>query len=231
MTAFSGFEQEDGLVRIPSRFFTDLLPAITDIHELKVTLYCLWRIQQREGNLLYITDEEILSDAAFVAGLHAGSENAREGLKAALNQAVERGSLLKAEASTGSARSEVYFANTERSRTAIEGLARGLWTLADSAAFPLRTQEERPGIFALYEENIGPLTPLIADNLADLSEEYTDQWVADALMIAVKNNARRLAYIEAILKRWQQDGRGQRPAAEDNYNRFSNGKYGNEIET
>jgi len=36
---------------------------------------------------------------------------------------------------------------------------------------------ERPNIFKLYEENIGPLTPLIADALKDAEKTYPPEWV------------------------------------------------------
>ena len=42
MQGFSGFPAgKQPVVRIPNTFFTELLPAIDDLAELKVTLYCL----------------------------------------------------------------------------------------------------------------------------------------------------------------------------------------------
>ena len=54
-------------------------------------------------------------------------------------------------------------------------------------------------MFKLYEENIGPLTPLIADALKDAEEIYSSEWIADAIELAVKNNKRNWKYCEAIL--------------------------------
>lgn len=76
------------------------------------------------------------------------------------------------------------------------------------------TGDPRPNIFQVYEANMGPLSPLIVDNLKDLVSDYGEDWVHDAIAEAVKNNVRRLAYAIAILKRWKQDGRAApRPAA------------------
>jgi len=36
---------------------------------------------------------------------------------------------------------------------------------------------------------------------------YTDEWIADVIEIAVKNNKRNWKYCEAILKRWKEEGR------------------------
>jgi len=61
----------------------------------------------------------------------------------------------------------------------------------------------------LYEENIGPLTPLIADALKDAEELYYADWIVDAISLAVKNNKRNWKYCEAILKRWKEEGRAE----------------------
>ena len=66
---------------------------------------------------------------------------------------------------------------------------------------------ERPNIFKLYEENIGPLTPLISDTLHDAELAYPAEWIEDAFKIAVQANARSWRYVETILKRWKEKGR------------------------
>jgi len=58
----------------------------------------------------------------------------------------------------------------------------------------------------LYEENIGMLTPAIAESLKDIAEKYPPGWFAEALKEAVKSEHRNLKYIEAILERWQTEG-------------------------
>ena len=67
-------------------------------------------------------------------------------------------------------------------------------------------QQAEGEIFRLYESEIGPITPRIADLLRDASAEYPSEWFAPAIAEAVRNNVRRWAYVEAILKRWQVDG-------------------------
>ena len=70
-------------------------------------------------------------------------------------------------------------------------------------------------MFRLYEENIGPLTPLIADMLKDAEELYQAPWIADAIELAVKNNKRNWKYCEAILKRWKEEGRAEKQDRRD----------------
>jgi DnaD/phage-associated family protein len=62
-------------------------------------------------------------------------------------------------------------------------------------------------IFKLYEENFGRLTPLIKGALIQARLTYPDEWIRDAMIVAVKQNNRRWKYIEGILKNWQMFGK------------------------
>jgi DnaD/phage-associated family protein len=62
-------------------------------------------------------------------------------------------------------------------------------------------------IFQIYESNIGPLTPMIADALEDAEKTYPREWIVEAIALAVQNNKRNWRYCETILKRWQADGK------------------------
>ena len=77
-------------------------------------------------------------------------------------------------------------------------------------------------IFSLYEQNIGQLTPMMAEVLKDAESMYPPGWIGEAIQLSVENNKRAWGYCEAILKRWQANGKdsggrgggkaGQRPA-------------------
>lgn len=68
------------------------------------------------------------------------------------------------------------------------------------------TTTTAPNIFALYEQNIGVLTPLIADALKDAETTYPPDWISGAIAEAVASNKRNWKYVLAILARWQVDG-------------------------
>ena len=70
-------------------------------------------------------------------------------------------------------------------------------------------------VWGRYEENIGPLTPLIADALIDAETTYSPEWVADAIDLAVKHNKRNWKYAEGILKRWKEEGRAEKQSGRD----------------
>ena len=71
------------------------------------------------------------------------------------------------------------------------------------------------GIFRLYEQTIGPLTPILADELREAEKEYPAAWIEDAIRIAVKNNVRRLKYILAVLERMRAEGRYEQEPRDD----------------
>ena len=60
MKGFAGFPE--GPVRMtpmPATFFTDLLPIIDHLGELKLTLYMLWRFSQQEGAHRFLALSEL----------------------------------------------------------------------------------------------------------------------------------------------------------------------------
>ena len=77
----------------------------------------------------------------------------------------------------------------------------------------VKSREEaipRPDIFSMYESNIGVIYPMAAERLKDIAIEYPEDWIAEAFREAVLHNSRNIKYIEAILRRWRDDGRGTR---------------------
>jgi DnaD/phage-associated family protein len=195
--------------RIPNQFFNELLPAIDHVAELKVTLYCFWRLYHKEGDVRYVRRSEIEADKVFMAGLGKRTQEATQALADALERATARGTLLHVSLEGGDGEDDLYFVNTPKSRAAVEGIQRGEWHPADDPHAPFDLSIERPNIFTLYEQNVGPLTPLIAEQLRDIEETYPEQWIHEAITIAVENNKRSLAYVSAILERWRAEGKGR----------------------
>jgi DNA replication protein len=169
-----------------------------------VTLYVLWRIEHMESQFRYICRSEIAEDDAFMTGMSAAE------LDSGLEKAVKRGSLLRVENSEGG----FYFLNSPRGRANAEAMRKGNWR-ASARSSPSTPPPERPNIFKLYEENIGPLTPLIADALKEAEAEYPPEWIEEALDEAVKRNKRNWKYVDAILRGWMERGKNERKDKHD----------------
>ena len=195
---------------VPNLFYSELLPAIDHLGELKLTLYAFWVLTQKEGRFKYLRQSEIAADEIFMQGLDSQNRNAREMLEDALERAVARGTFLKATLTFANDEEALYFLNTPKGRAAIEGIERGDWSPTGIEDHPVELKIERPNIFVLYEQNIGPLTPMIADQLREAEETYPATWIEDAIRIAVENNVRKWRYIEAILDDWDKRGKDER---------------------
>lgn len=209
---FNGFPPgKINTTRIPDLFFSELLPQIDDLAELKVTLYALWLFTRLEGEPRYLRAEHFTSSPEFLEGLGATPAAQQEALQSGLERAVNRGTLLKTAVPEGEGELEIYFFNSPRGNAAVQSVADGSWRPSDGdSPLPILSLE-LPNIFQLYEENVGPLTPLIADTLREAETEYPESWIREAVAIAVQNNVRKWNYIEAILRSWQDGGRDEKP--------------------
>ena len=209
---FNGFPPgKINTTRIPDLFFSELLPQIDDLTELKVTLFALWLFTRLEGEPRYLVEEHFTNSPEFLAGLGATPAAQGEALRAGLERAVNRGTFLKTAVPDGDAELVLYFFNSPRGKAAVQSVADGSWRPSDGDSPLPSLSMEQPNIFQLYEENIGPLTPLIADTLRDAENEYPENWIREAVAIAVQNNVRKWNYIEAILRSWQDGGRDEKP--------------------
>jgi DNA replication protein len=196
MKKFTGFTENETFAQIPDSFFQHLLADIEDLDELKVTLYALWRFEHMESPIRFLRR---LDFSAIVTEPDP-----------ALEKAVRRGSLLQLQEGSGA----LYFLNSPRGRAAAEAFTKGQWKVSQDAvqSYP---PIEHANIFKLYEENIGPLTPMLAEALKDAEKTYATEWVAEALEIAVKNNKRNWKYVEAILHRWKEEGHAKKQDGRD----------------
>lgn len=195
---------------VPSLFFTDLLPHIDHLGELKVTLYCFWRLALKEGNFRYLRRSEMEADETLMAGLAPRKQDGAAALAAALERATARGTLLHVEVESAAGLEDLYFVNSPKGRAAVEAMTRGEWRPTGEDETPVEVLVDRPNAFTLYEQNIGPLTPMIADELRDAEATYPAEWIEEAIGEAVANNARSLRYIIRILENWRTQGKADR---------------------
>ena len=76
-----------------------------------------------------------------------------------------------------------------------------------AAAEPALLNSKNFGEFCrIYEENIGVLTPFIAQELETLCTEFQVSWYKEAVKEACSINKRALKYVAAILDRWGREG-------------------------
>jgi len=234
MQGFSGFPNgRIKTIALPALFFSELLPVIDHLAELRVTLYAFWALHQKEGSIRYLLRQDFLADDLFMESLGKPRRAAEAVLDDALERAVARGTLLRISVESAAGMQGLYFMNTERGRAAVDGITQGEWRPTGDPAEPVSLIVERPNLFVLYEQNVGPLTPMIAEQLRDAEQSYPAAWVEEAIQIAVNNNARKWAYISRILERWKAEGKHDATSGGDSVRdrrRFFEGKYADIIQ-
>jgi DNA replication protein len=216
MFAFEGFcDDQEGAIPLPAQFFSQLLPEINSLEELKLILYIFWLFEHTEGVIRYVRKQDLFADENLLSTLRGDGQDPQASLESALSKAVQRGTLLEATISTVQGQEVLYFLNTPGGQAALKAIEHGEWRYSGDPQHPIDINLHRPNIFRLYEKNIGPLTPMIAETLQEAENTYPLHWIEDAIRIAVENNKRNWRYIEAILQRWQDGGRDEREDRRD----------------
>lgn len=187
---------------VPNVLFSEWLPLTQDVAEVKVALHVFYLLSHKKGSPRFVTLNELSSDAALMQSLQFKTESLKRGLE----QAAARGALLQAEAD-----GEVwYFFNTPESRNALEKMQKGELRLASKVQIIDNTAQETPNIFKLYEQNIGALTPIIADELKEAEQEYPPEIILDAFRSAAENNKRSWRYVNKILLDWTRNNTNEK---------------------
>jgi len=205
----------DPHIPVPRAFFTDILPGVSTIEELHVTLAALRLLHDAGGYAAPVSERSIIRDSDLRTALRTeGSPRDPDNrIAQGLELAVARGSLLRLITSSGRKQVVWYYVNTADNRGAVSMMAQGQLAPPESVWIdetPPRVELDRPNAFRLYEQNIGPLTPLVADQIGRALEEYPADWIEDAMEEAVSYNRRSWRYMARILETWSVQGRGER---------------------
>ena len=203
---FSGFPAKTVYTSIPNAFFSSILPHIKDIAELKVTLYIFWSLYRKKGFPVYVTENELNGDQSLMSSLGT-KKDPETALADGLRSAAKRGTLLNIKINRDDKYDDLYFLNNELGRQAVQQIESGEIDLGEIARIEPASTDERPNIFTLYEQHIGLLTPLIADDLKEAETIYPASWIEEAFKESVSLNKRSWRYISRILERWASQGK------------------------
>jgi DNA replication protein len=192
-------QKKTDFISLPDSFFTQVVPKIQDLAELKIMLYVAYLVLRKQEHPYFVTYKELLSHELLA---RMGEDTLRQ----ALNSAVEHGALL-------------------HSTLDINGITEDVYSLSANILQPSTIN-----IFTLYEQNIGIITPLIAEELKEADKLYPPQWIEEAFKEAVTLNKRSWKYIARILDRWASEGKDsgeyRRDVKKDGPDKYIKGKYG-----
>ncbi|MBG0786655.1 MAG: DnaD domain protein [Anaerolineaceae bacterium] len=199
---FTGFQaSESPAIRLPEAFFTTLLPLLADPAQIQLMLYLFWHLEQDPNRVHYVRMMDLTGDPTLVTMLGGISKIGK-----ALQALVGLGAVLQAELPWMD--ETYYFINAPQGRAAVQAIEAGTWQETGQPRQAVQMTPEKTNIYKLYESNIGPLTPMVADILKADEEEYPPEWIEEAVREAVSRNIRNWKYVQTILKNWQNKGRG-----------------------
>lgn len=190
-STFPGFGAAVKRLPVPAPLLASLLADIVDCAELKCTLRFLWYEAQQSGAPKRVPASALRTDGVLLEAL--GSEDE---IERGIALAVERGALIEA--------GDWLLLRTPQNERAAERFGPA------PAQTAVGQPSGRPNVFRLYEENIGMLTPMVADELRAAEEEYPSGWVEAAIREAAAGNVRSWRYAAAVLERWKREGRRTR---------------------
>jgi DnaD/phage-associated family protein len=235
MTEFNGFPSRMEYTPVPNYFLSNLLPEMTDIAELKVVLHIFRLLYFKKGFPRFTTFNELANDSGLMTGMKEAVKSPETVLRQSLELAIQRKVILHITGQDGN-REDIYLLNTAENRDILGKLENGdirLTGLETKHISPEVITEKLPNIFTLYEENIGLLTPMIAEELRDAEITYPELWIKDAVKEAVNAGKRNWRYISAILERWATEGKSDgthlRDFKKTDPDKFIKGKYGHAV--
>jgi DNA replication protein len=234
---FPGFPDRMELVPVPGAMFGTLLREIDDLAELKTLLHVLRLLHGQPRAPRFVRRASLLADAGLLEALGSIDGRADERTVAdALDRAVGRGTLLAIRVMDGASDDECYLLNTRANERIVQRVLAGERSLGELGPAPAPREparaDDRPTIFELYEQNIGLLTPLLAEELLEATENYPADWIEDAFREAVAQNKRNWRYVQRILESWASRGRGtsgttwRRPDPPEDSRKYLEGRYG-----
>lgn len=225
---FTGFHSEEVNIPVPESFFSQLLPNIDDLNEIKIIMFCVWQMSKMDASFPYLYLDTIL-DSEFLKSTMTGSSSPSVNIKNAIQKAIDHNVLIMETVGDN----QLFMLNTPRGRAAIQAIQSGQWNPEINLESAPVFVQSRLNIFKLYETHVGPLTPMMVEVLKDAENSYPPEWIEEAFKISVEMNKRNWKYIQAILRRWEEGGRNVRrdqQGTQKEYDKYSNGDYSDYFE-
>lgn len=220
---------QERLIRIPESMFTQVLATCKDNDMVRLTFFAFWLLELQERDPKFLTRQDFLAQECIQQAFQQKStDNPQKAILNTLEKTVQAGILLQVNLSTVKEDEAAYFVNTPKGRAAAAALANGDWRIEYKNQQPVRAEVKKPNIFKLYEDHIGAITPIMAEFLMEAESTYPEDWITEAFELAVAKNARNWRYIEAILKRWQENGKDgtSQQDTERPWQKYLEGDYG-----
>jgi DNA replication protein len=234
---FGGFPPRPEVTPLPNIFFSEALPRMESPAEIKVVMHVFFLLSRKKGYPRFVSYEELKNDPVLVKGLNSYGGVVHQMVAQALEDAARHGILLHIAVDVDGKPDEAYFINNEAEKDTIAKIREGKLKIPKICIRKLEQAavEQPSDIYNLYEQNIGILTPILAEELQEAEHRYPPEWIQEAFRIALRSNVRNWKYINGILKRWEREGKQDGKHVGDTRqerdpDKYHRGKYGHMVQ-
>ena len=206
-----GFPDNSKFTPLPNLMFGSVLEKLNDIDLLKCILRIIFLQNQKKGFPRFLTLNELIVDKTLTSTFWQGEDNHADALVKALGELENLGLILYIKVQDkGGSQIPIYLINSQEGRKGAEFLKNSNQFVDPyyPSVHPRKVQVSKENIFTLYEQNIGVIGHMMAEELKEAERNYPNDWLQEAFREAVLHNKRNWSYIRAILKGWAVDGKG-----------------------
>jgi DNA replication protein len=197
-----------GDVALPHAFFQEILPRVSDLSELKLLLFVAYFAAERRQKygvpLSDLTQPQVMRSIVGTSS----PEPAEARLQRTMDKTVADGTIFRLKIRRCGDERAYFLPVSSANRELLDRL-KGKESDA-SVELDLGKHVDvtvyRPNIFALYEQHLGPLNPLLAEQLRDAERSYPKSWIEQAIIEAVHYNKRNWRYVQTVLSQWEDSG-------------------------
>lgn len=200
-----GFPEPMTYTPIPDSVLGKSLVEFTDGDLLRCFLRILWHLYRSKDKIKSVDVTTLNSDSVIRAILANRATPDLSRLSTALKEMHGFGLLMFARVGEDTKNPKILL-HTQHNAKRIEASSWQSTDLIEPTQALANTSSES-NVFELYEQNIGLITPLVADELKDMENQYPIAWVEEAIGLSVIYNRKSIRYISRILERWRNEGR------------------------
>lgn len=220
-----------GSTLVPNSFFEKFIPNVEFVEDILTLLWCAYLMQDKAAakKKAFFSVEAIwLTDGVEHSYTKIGIN--KENFFKSLERCTEQGFLSKVTVNQKNHKETVFFLSHPGILEEIEDL--GNVHLGLNIPFDIEDAESSviTNLFELYEENFGVVSPIVAENLIEISHKYDFELIKQAFQEAALHGVGSWRYIERILENQEKEGyvneTDRRDSFESRKNNYTGGKFG-----
>ena len=220
-----------GSTLVPNTFFEKFIPNIEFIEDVLTLLWCAYLMQDTAAakKRNFFSAEEIwLTDGVEHSYTKIGID--KEKFFRSLERCAEQGFLSKVKIDQKNHTETVFLLSNPENLGESEDL--GKVELGLNISFDTDDVESSlvTNLFELYEENFGVVSPIVAENLIEISRKYDFELIKLAFQEAARHGVGSWRYIERILENQEKEGYANETDRRDSFearkNNYTGGKFG-----